>query len=123
MTKTLADMTPQERAQCRGMWCGYNRHLEGGEPSDFVIMVDDVTEAGCVPCINPGAPEPKAWSPDPWMLTPRPDLPRAWNADGTPPQGEWEYAEYLGDHGGMTDVYYFDGEPTHRRWISEWEKA
>jgi len=54
--------------------------------------------------------------------TPRPDLPRAWNPDGQPPQGGWEYAEYLGDHGGMTDVFYFDGYPTHRRWESEWEE-
>ena len=81
---TIADMTPEERAQCVGMWCGYNRHVKGGEPSDFVIMVGDVNEAGRVPCINPGAPEPEAWAPDPWMLTPRPDLPRAWNPDGTP---------------------------------------
>lgn len=27
-----------------------------------------------------------------------------------------------GDHDGMTDVYYFDGDPTHRQWKSEWEE-
>ena len=52
---------------------------------------------------------------------PRPDLPRAWNPDGTPPAGEWEHAEYLGDYKGMTDVYHYDGEPTHRRWVGEWK--
>ena len=120
--KTLADMTEEERAECVGMWCGYNRHLKGGKPQDFVIMIEDINEAGRISCINPGAPEPKAWAPDPWMLTPRFDLPRAWHPDGQPPQGEWEYAEYLGDHGGMTDVFYFDGDPTHRQWKSEWEE-
>lgn len=120
--KTLADMTPQERAQCRGMWCGYNRHVKGGKPSDFVIMVEDVNEVGLVSCINPGAPKPKAWAPEPWMLTPRDDLPRAWTADGTPPQGGWEYAEYLDEYDGMTDVFYFGGDPTHRRWESDWEE-
>lgn len=115
-------MTEEERAGCVGMWCGYNRHLKGGKPQDFVIMIEDINEAGRVSCINPGAPEPKAWAPDPWMLTPRFDLPRAWQPDGQPPQGGWEYAEYLGDHGGMTDVFYFDGYPTHRQWKSEWEE-
>lgn len=54
--------------------------------------------------------------------TPRPDLPRAWQADGTPPQGEWEYAEYLDEYDGMTDVFYCGGDPTHRRWESNWEE-
>lgn len=88
---TLAEMSDKERAKCVGMWCAYNRYVKGGEPSDFVIMVGDVNEAGRVPCINPGAPEPKAWAPDPWMLTPQFDLPRAWNEKGLPPSGTWEY--------------------------------
>ena len=83
--KTLEDMTPRESKECVGMWCGYNRHVKGGEPSDFVIIVGDVNEAGRVPCFNPSAPEPNAWAPDPWMLTPRFDLPRAWTIEGEPP--------------------------------------
>ncbi|HAT6582874.1 TPA: hypothetical protein JAK83_002456 [Corynebacterium striatum] len=55
------------------------------------------------------------------LLTP--DLPRAWSPDGTPPAGEWEYAEYLGDYKGMTNVYHYDGEPTHRHFVGEWEEA
>lgn len=50
------------------------------------------------------------------------DQPRAWHADGTPPAGEWEHAEYLGDYKGMKNVYHFDGDPTHRRFIGEWEE-
>ena len=95
MTKTLADMTPEERANCIGMWCDYNRD---GKEKDLVIVVAGTNDAGRIPCVNPGAPIPSAWAPEPWTLTPRPDLPRAWQADGTPPTGEWEEAEYLGDY-------------------------
>ena len=83
--KTFADMTPKERAECVGMWCGYNRHVKGGAPSDFVIIVEDVNEVGLVSCFNPGAPDPFAWAPEPWMLTPRFDMPRAWTPGGEPP--------------------------------------
>lgn len=115
--KPLADMTPQERGQCRGMWCDYTRD---GVEKELVIVAAGTNDEGRIPCVNPGAPFPSAWVPEPWTLTPRPDLPRAWAPDSRPPQGEWEYAEYLGDHGGMTDVYYFDGDPTHRQWVGEW---
>lgn len=96
--KTLADMTAEERAEFVGMWCGYNRHTKGGEPSDFVIMIEDINEAGRVSCINPGAPEPKAWAPDPWMLTPRYDLPRAWDPNGQPPQPQYRTLEQVSDY-------------------------
>ena len=118
--KTLADMTEEERAECVGMWCDYTRD---GEEKDLVIVVAGTNDAGRIPCVNPGAPIPSAWAPEPWTLTPRLDLPRAWQADGTPPAGEWEHAEYLGDYKGMTDVYHFDGEPTHRRFVGDWEEA
>lgn len=123
--KTLADMTEKERAECVGMWCGYNRHVKGGEPSDFIIMVEDVNEAGRVPCVNPGAPEPKAWAPDPWMITPRPDLPRAWTPNGQRPVGEWEY-DYVGTDGcSMITGEYVDPKPGEkiRRWVGDWETA
>nr|DAS06715.1 MAG TPA: hypothetical protein [Caudoviricetes sp.] len=122
--KTLADMTPQERADCVGMWCGYNRHVKGGEPSDFVIMIEDVNEVGRVSCINPGAPKPKAWAPDPWMLTPRFNLPRAWTADGQPPQGDWEDDYTDSDGSTLTTGEDLDLGPHQevRRWIGDWEE-
>ena len=120
MTKTLADMTEEERAECVGLWCDYTRD---GEEKELVVMVSDINRAGRIPCVNPSATQPEAWAPEPRMLTPRFDLPRAWQADGTPPAGEWEHAEYLGDYKGMTNVYHFDGEPTHRRFVGEWEEA
>lgn len=117
--KTLADMTPQQLAECVGMWCEYGLH---GEEPNLVIMVAVVNEAGRVPCINPGALKPKAWALAPWILIPRFDLPRAWTPDGQPPQGKWMYAQYIAEYNGMKDVYYFDGEPTHRQWESNWEE-
>ena len=83
-TKTMDEYSPEEQANMVGMWAAYNRHVPGGEPSDFVIIEDGVNQAGRVPCYNPEAPEPSAWAPDPWMLTPRFDLPRAWDKDGQP---------------------------------------
>lgn len=83
-TKTMDEYTLSERADMVGMWAGYNRHKAGGEPEDFLIITGEETEAGRVPCYNPGAPTPHAWAPDPWMLTPRFDMPRAWDKDGEP---------------------------------------
>ena len=131
---TLADLTSEDRANCVGMWCDYTRD---GEEKDLVIMVADVNDAGRIPCVNPGAPSPTAWAPEPWMLTPRPDLPRAWQADGTPPAGEWqtgkvkiipnENAKYDPALNVITGdaVVDPDHEPREahdiRRWIGEWK--
>lgn len=112
---TLADMTPRERAQCRGMWC------EDEDGFLFVYRGDHIGRDWLAVCAYPEDVH-ESYSPLDY-LTPRPDLPRAWQSDGQPPAGEWEHAEYLGDYKGMTDVYYFDGEPTHRRWKGEWEEA
>lgn len=83
-TKTMDEYSPKEQADMVGMWAGYNRHVAGGDPTAFVIITGEENEAGRVPCYNPGAPMPHAWAPDPWMLTPRFDLPRAWSTDGEP---------------------------------------
>lgn len=115
MPKTLADMTPEEREQCRGMWC------EDEDGFLFVYRGDHIGRDWLAVCAYPEDVHESYLPLD--YLTPRPDLPRAWNPDGTPPAGEWEHAEYLGDYKGMTDVYYFDGDPTHRRWVGEWEEA
>lgn len=106
--RTLADMTPQERSQCRGMWVTYQSPM--GEHQAIYEAGSTLLEPGYgrfkIPLKN---------------ITPCYDLPRAWTPDGDPPAGEWEYAEYLGDYKGMSDVYYLDGDPTHRRWVGEWE--
>lgn len=113
--RTLADMTPQERARCRGMWC------EIDTPVGPELAIYDQSRWTKEPTLF--EPEYGYFETDLSKVTPRPDLPRAWQADGQPPAGEWEHAEYLGDYKGMTNVYHFDGEPTHRRWVGEWEEA
>ncbi|MDK8808560.1 hypothetical protein QP983_10485, partial [Corynebacterium striatum] len=89
MPKTLADMTPEEREQCRGMWC------EDEDGFLFVYRGDHIGRDWLAVCAYPEDVHESYLPLD--YLTPRPDLPRAWNPDGTPPAGEWEHAEYLGD--------------------------
>lgn len=121
--RPLADMTEEERGQFRGAWCEdiygdlyiYLGHTPGGTTHDEETGAPmgafiDTRQAGLIEA-------PLA------AFASRLDLPRAWQADGQPPAGEWEHAEYLGDYKGMTDVYHFDGEPTHRRWVGSWEEA
>ncbi|MFS0295223.1 hypothetical protein ACL1CZ_13810 [Corynebacterium striatum] len=75
MPKTLADMTTEERANCRGMWAGTFSGYTG------IIVYENGKQA--------------------YLIIP----------------------EYLGDYKGMTNVYHFDGDPTHRRFVGEWEEA
>ena len=115
---TLADMTEEERAECVGMWCDFP---DPDERTNLAIYVgDSLRNQGFCELIHEGQ---LGTLTIPENLTPRPDLPRAWKADGTPPAGEWEHAECLGDYKGMTDVFYFDGDPTHRRWVGKWEEV
>lgn len=115
---TLADMTPQERSHCRGMWCDFP---DPDERTNLAIYVgDSPNHKGFCELIHEGQ---LGTLTIPENLTPRYDLPRAWAPDGQPPAGQWEHAEYLGDYKGMTDVYHLDGDPTHRRFIGEWEPA
>lgn len=79
MSRTLADMTPEEREQCVGMWCeaqsyGHLLVLARLEGNDARVTVPQGPYPHTAPLSN---------------FTPRPDLPRAWNPDGTPVKGEW----------------------------------
>ena len=69
--KTFADMTPDERVECRGMWVSYGTPL-----GDHLAIY----EAGST-LLEPGYGRFKRPLE---TITPRPDLPRAWNPDGTP---------------------------------------
>lgn len=95
---TLADMTPQERAQCRGMWCEDTHgdlFIYLGAPTGSATY-DEETGALMGTFIDPH--EPDTIESPLLTFTLRPDLPRAWAPDGTPPAGQWEEAEYLGDY-------------------------
>lgn len=103
--KTLADMTPQERADTVGMWADV-----ATEGCRAIIVHTFLCCDG--PYAQMFAPEIEDYYPTPIdTITPRPDLPRAWNPDGTPPTGEWEHAHIPAL-----------GEST-RRFVGEWEEA
>lgn len=116
MTRTLADMTPQEREDCRGMWCDYT---DPAEKHFRVIYRHDKNGLSSVQ-----DPKKTDGSTDTWVMTrcliPRFDLPRAWGADGEPVKGKWQ-------EGGPTVWNLADISPftacdfTHRRFVHDWE--
>ena len=121
---TLADMTPEQRAACVGMWCYIFEQLDEPPVAEGIIAGYREDDDGrTLVIIDHPHPDAGKWGHGLTEVVPRPDLSRAWNPDGTPPEGQWEHAEYLGDYKGMTDVYHYDGEPTHRRFVGEWEEA
>lgn len=113
--RTLADMTPEEINQCRGMWCDcdddegniYLYVFNGMRGKDAIFTTPGIVQGGG----GPGWTLPDFGK----LITPRFDLPRAWNADGTPPNGFWEYdtieIQSYPEPRGITD----------RRWVSDWE--
>ena len=144
MSKTLADMTSEERADCVGMWAdttgqGLGVIVNATELSDCWVLFP---EGGgrVATCHNQ-------------RVTPRFDLPRAWAPDGLPVPGEWEDGHVFVSYdepdpwivkdtvsieglseGGMS--YYEEppngivveldrfgeGEGKACRWVGEWEK-
>lgn len=119
---TLADMTPYQCRQCVGMWCdtGYFH-----TPSVYLgTSSDDNTPTQTYHYIL----NPQSWDEPidqlPETITPRFDLPRAWNADGTPVDAD--QVEYRTDNYGYVypQISEDTGHPPHtkvRRWVSDWE--
>lgn len=115
--RTLADMTPEEREQCRGMWAD-----DSSAPRNQVIICEIITP-NLIRCICPTQHEYVLGFPSE-DITPRFDLPRAWNPDGTPVDADPE--EYTTD--GRSRVYLegiekvaFPPGTRVRRWVSDWE--
>ena len=85
--RTLADITPLELANCVGTWVDvphkphpviYMGEFEStGEIKHGAVILDPRYGTNHTRLDN---------------CTPRPDLPRAWNPDGVPVAGEYEYA-------------------------------
>ncbi|MFS0413196.1 hypothetical protein ACL1AW_15240, partial [Corynebacterium striatum] len=104
MPKTLADMTPEEREQCRGMWC------EDEDGFLFVYRGDHIGRDWLAVCAYPEDVHESYLPLD--YLTLRPDLPRAWAPNGKPAAGEWEYAvQYL-----TPDGWKYSRESWDNRW-------
>lgn len=87
--RPLADMTPQERAQCRGMWCEDiygDLYVYLGTPPGSTTH-DEETGAPMGTFID--TQEPDTIEAPLATFTPRPDLPRAWREDGQPPRTQY----------------------------------
>lgn len=78
---TLADMTPEQRQQCVGMWFDTIFGL------GILEALQEEPKEGD-PFGRFMHPDRGSWHTESFKgLTPRHDLPRAWNPDGTPPKG------------------------------------
>ena len=116
--RTFADMTEEERAQCRGMWC------EEKDGSMCIYMGADATPEQTGVFAYPASAIPMRVFLN--RITPRFDLPRAWHADGRPPVGEWEYEYTITDGYSPTTgekVSNAGSSQKIRRWVGEWEQA
>lgn len=78
----LEDMTPEERAECVGMWCD----LETPTGTEMVIY-DQSRWSKETTLLEPGYGH---FGADLSKVTPRFDLPRAWDKNGNPPTGKWK---------------------------------
>ena len=118
MAKTLADMTPEERAECVGMWCGTAFGL--------AILAALRTNKDGDECGLFIRPKPTQWHTESFEhVTPRFDLPRAWTQDGAPLHATRE--TQVGDDGLYLDANgtTFPTTPgtTYHRWITDWEEV
>lgn len=130
--KTLADMTEEERANCVGRWCDYNRHTEGGGTEQWIIAGTVTLNRfrngePLVPCVllfKPGLNQPFLCNEKLDEVTPLDDLPRAWTPDGQPPAGKWENDYTASDGSTLTTGEDLDVGPHQevRRWVGEWEE-
>ena len=127
MSKTLADMTAEERADCVGMWADVARRTRAviinAKEQDYCWVIHPEDGGNVATCRNK-------------MVNPRPDLPRAWTPDGQPVDMNKEYGQC--EMGGTPDgapaiiVHVDDGRTEYasedapdgevHRWVGEWEQ-
>lgn len=86
MTRTLADMTPAEQAECVGMWADI------ADQEGIIRDVWDSVDGVRVKLMFP-AMDCFSYFTMPDHVTPRFDLPRAWTPDGKPVPGTWDADE------------------------------
>lgn len=108
MTRTLADMTPEERAACVGRWC----ETSPARGLGILTRIDDERQDCIVLAVDSG----DSWLHDLAEVTPRFDLPRAWTPEGEPVPGEWEERAH---QDGIGDRVWFTRQ---RRYITDWEE-
>lgn len=100
MTRTLADMTPDERADCVGRWATFHGSVDPRPVIIWTVEGDIVwrlTFTSQLPIMGTDLDQ----------ITPRLDLPRVWTPSGEPVPGEWEESP-SSEH--------------HHRWCARWEQ-
>lgn len=119
---TLAEMTPEQREQCKGMWCYvYDPIRDGMEPEpptdEGIVVGYTEPNAGGNAIIYHPHPNAPTWPQPLNEVEPRPDLPRAWQPDGTPVDGHWEseFERIIANDGKTVKTL------TSRRFVGEWE--
>ena len=121
MSKTLADMNPEQCAQCVGMWATVATER-------YIAVIVRAEDAQYAQMLAPGLNDYYTASLE--SVTPRPDLPRAWNPEGAPVEMDIE-TDIVRDHprGGMVGTFEspeYVNQPsgtTMRRFVGEWEEA
>lgn len=128
---TLAGMTPEQRAQCVGMWCYiFDQEVEPPIGEGIIAGYRESDDGRTLVVIDHPHPDAGKWGHDLNEVIPRPELPRAWNPNGTPVEMDVE-TSIVRDHprGGMIGSYespeYVDQPEgtVMRRFVGEWEKA
>lgn len=117
--KTLAELTQKERAEAVGLW------VETNDGLGIIIepfYTDGTLDTAVVFSLKL---EVKICQKIAAYLKPRFDLPRAWTADGQPPQGEWEDDYTDSDGITLSTGEDLDVGPHQevRRWKSNWEEV
>lgn len=141
MTKTLADMTAEERADCVGMWCD-NLVSTADNPKPVVLAcvqgercwilhTDLHGEWSCFSLVS---------------VSPRFDLPRAWTPDGEPVEMVKEYGIFYTLRDGDEEICFVHDSPLSvepavkhlekslrrgtitkitrkTQWVTEWEEV
>ena len=109
--KTLDQYGQEERSQLIGMWveCAECKAHDVGLSILDTLYDNEALLMG--PNMHPHDVDLES-------ITPRWDLPRAWQPDGTPVAGKWEI-----DADSDPEVAVRTSAPSaYRRWIGEWEE-
>ena len=129
MTKTLADMTPEERADCVGMWASHQGHEDKDEPCGNLGIISEIDRDYAWIAFPKESAETYVF--DLEDLTPRFDLPRAWTPDGEPVPMMKELG-FCGTAGLETTVHKYNSGTVYvpedtphgevYRWVGKWEQ-
>ena len=138
MTKTLADMTAEERDECVGMWCS----IAGAGRLCVLLSTETAVANLGFSCDNEFTILSLRYK----NVTPRFDLPRAWTPDGEPVEMVKEYGIFYTLRDGDEEICFVHDSPLSvepavkhlekslrrgtitkitrkTQWVTEWEEV